>query len=521
MSYARSRDEDKAYKSRTLLTGNQFREMSAPAPSGKPAIQLNALMMEAFVERYLKAKFDGSFPTPEFHREMWADCCSLEKYVAWAAPRGHAKSTSITHAFTLAVTLFRQRDFVLVLSDTWSQAVEFLRDLKTELMTNEDLIRDFGIKRLSKDTEDDMIVVMRDNATFRIVARGAEQKVRGLKWNNKRPNLIIGDDLEGDEQVESKPRRDKFFKWLMKAVLPCGSDDCIFRVVGTVMHFDSALERILKDPTWKTRRYRAHRSWSDFSELLWPEKFNEQRLRDIRQKFVGQGESDGYSQEYLNEPIAAGAAFFRPEDLVAMRKRDATHPGELETRGLYYVGWDFAVSKAQRADWTVCTVWKVDAAGVKHVEDCRRGRWDSKEIIDEMLSVEKAFNPKVHFAEKGTIDTALGPFLDTEMMRLNRYLNIVKLPSTKDKETRAKPLQGMLKARHVHFNKDMSLWPEMEEELHRFPKGGHDDIVDALSIVGQGLRDVTPDISDEEFEEEEFFRKVGAQSTGRNATTGY
>ncbi len=516
MGFARSRDEDKAYKSRTLLTGNQFREMSAPAPAGKPAIQLNALMMEAFVDRYLKHKFDGPVETPDLHREMWADCCGDDKYVAWAAPRGHAKSTSITHAFTLAVTLFRQRDFVLLLSDTWSQAVEFLRDLKTELMTNEDLIRDFGIKRLSKDTEDDMIVVMRDNATFRIVARGAEQKVRGLKWNNKRPNLILFDDIEGDEQVESKPRRDKFFKWLMKAVLPCGSDDCIFRMVGTVMHSDSALQRILKDPTWKTKRYKAHKSWSDFSEILWPEKFDEQRLRDLREKFLSQGESDGYSQEYLNEPIAAGNAFFRPEHLLPMREKDFTE------RGAFYVGWDFAVSKTQRSDFTVGVVWKVDPDGLKHIVDCRRGRWDSKEIIDVMMAVEEEFNPRLHFTEKGTIDNALGPFLDDEMRRRNRYLSIQKITPTKDKETRAKVLQGMLKSMHVRFDKKMTYWPEMEDELCKFPKGEHDDIVDALNIVGLGLRDVIEAPSREDFEEEVFFNKLGPQSTaGRNATTGY
>lgn len=521
MNIPHLREGGKPYQTRDRLAGDQYRELSAPAAM-KPTFALNAIAMEAFVERYLKHKFDGAVATPDFHREMWADCCAPDRYVAWAAPRGHAKSTLITHAFTLASVLTRQRDFVLVLSDTWPQAVEFLRDLKSELMTNDDLIRDFGIKCLSKDTEDDMIVVMRDDVTFRVVARGAEQKVRGLKWNNKRPNLIIGDDLEGDEQVESKPRRDKFFKWFMKAVLPCGSDLCIFRVVGTVMHFDSALERLLKDPTWKTRRYKAHRSWDEFEDILWPEKFSADRLKAIRKGYVVQGESDGYSQEYLNEPIAAGDAFFRREDMVAMRKAGNGIGADLDIRGIYYVGWDFAISKSQKADYTVATVWKVDALGIKHVEDCRRGRWDAKEIIDEMLAVEKAFNPKAHFAEKGVIDTALGPFLDTEMMRLNRYLNIVKIASTKDKETRAKPLQGMLKSRHIKFNKDMTHWPAMEEELCRFPKGGHDDIVDALSIVGQGLRDVSADIPDEQFEEEEFFRKVGAQSTaGRNATTGY
>jgi predicted phage terminase large subunit-like protein len=511
MTYNLARDADKVKR----LTGQEMREFSGVTAPSRPKISLSPKLVEAFVDKYLHERFDGSVPTPEFHREMWGLVTSPDRYVAAAAPRGHAKSTSITHAYTLTATLFRQRDFVLILSDTWSQAVEFLRDLKTELMNNEGIIKDFEVKRLSKDTEDDIIVVMRDNYTFRIVARGSEQKVRGLKWNNKRPNLVIGDDLEGDEQVESKLRRDKFFKWLMKAVLPCGSDDCLYRIVGTVMHFDSALERLLKDPTWVTRRYRAHKGFSDFSEILWPEKFSAERLKAIREKYVVQGESDGYSQEYLNEPIASGDAFFNPAYFTRMR------PAEMEIRGVFYVGWDFAVSKSQRADFTVGTVWKVDSEGRKYVVDCRRGRWDLKEIIDEMMAVEVGYNPRAHFAEKGTIDNALGPFLDTEMMRRQTYLNLVKIASTKDKETRAKPLQGMLRSLHIKFNHDMPHWPDMEEELRRFPKGGHDDMVDALSIVGQGLRDVTDAVSDEVYEEEEFFGRFGAQSSGRNQTTGY
>jgi hypothetical protein len=47
----------------------------------------------------------------------------------------------------------------------------------------------------------------------------------------------------------------------------------------------------------------------------------------------------------------------------------------------------------------------------RQVIDCRRGRWDSKQIIDEIFLVEDAHDPKCHFVEKGVIDSALWPFL--------------------------------------------------------------------------------------------------------------
>ena len=131
---------------------------SANVEPVKPSITLTPDIMHGFVHKYLKGRFDNPVETPRFHREMWGLCLGPDKYVALAAPRGHAKSSSITLAFILAQILFRQRDFVLLLSDSWAQSVEFLRDLKTELSENEEMIRDFHLKKFVKDSEDDVIV---------------------------------------------------------------------------------------------------------------------------------------------------------------------------------------------------------------------------------------------------------------------------------------------------------------------------------------------------------------------------
>jgi rhodanese-related sulfurtransferase len=75
-----------------------------------------------------------------------------------------------------------------------SQAAQFLSDIKATLAENEQIRNLFKIKEFVKDTEDDIIVMCEDGHMFRIQAKGAEQKLRGLKWNNKRPDLIVCDD---------------------------------------------------------------------------------------------------------------------------------------------------------------------------------------------------------------------------------------------------------------------------------------------------------------------------------------
>ena len=168
---------------------------------------LSANVLEGFVNTVLRKFFHNPSKTPGFHREIWELICSDHKQVAIAAPRYHAKSTAVTHAYTLASVMFRESRYVLIVSDTVSQSVQFLGDIKRELLENEDLRNLFGIKELVKDTEDDLICCMDDDHLFRIQAKGAEQKLRGLKWKNMRPDLIICDDLENEEIVMNKDRQ--------------------------------------------------------------------------------------------------------------------------------------------------------------------------------------------------------------------------------------------------------------------------------------------------------------------------
>ena len=159
---------------------------------------LTASVVEGFVGSVLASRFDGQSSTPDFHRECWELCCSKEKFIAISAPRGHAKSTAVTLGYGLATLLFRERKFMLLVSDTEAQASLFLGTFKQELQDNAEIASLFGLKKdekglvkFVKDTETDVIVECSDGHRFRIIAKGAEQKLRGLIWNGSRPDLIM------------------------------------------------------------------------------------------------------------------------------------------------------------------------------------------------------------------------------------------------------------------------------------------------------------------------------------------
>ena len=505
-------------------------------------MKLTAELVHGFSESVLAKKYDQRKATPKCHLEWWDLCCSEHPLVAIAAPRGHAKSTAVTHAYTLASVLFRDKDFVIIVSDTYDQAVLFLNDIKNELRENEDLIALFDVDPIfEKDAENDVIVKFKDGNKFRIIAKGSEQKVRGLKWRNKRPNLIVCDDLENDEIVMNDERRKKFKNWFLNALLPCRSDTGVVRIVGTILHMDSMLENLMpplydkkytvneplrsystnKRMAWRSFRYRAHTSLNDFTHILWESKWPKERLEAERQKYLDSGMSEGYSQEYLNYPIDESRSFFKRPDFKPMTNEDKTR---LKT---YYVACDPAITQTDSSDYTVFVVGGVDEDGFIHIVDVIRERMDAKEIIDWFFALNEKYHPDLFVIEAGAIEKSLGPFLYAEMLKPGRApLNIEAKTPSKDKEFRAKSIQARMRAGGCRFDKDADWYPEFELECLQFPRSKHDDQVDAFAWLGLIIDKMQEAPTQKELEQAQWEEEVSMTlfsgiAAGQSAYTGY
>ena len=502
--------------------------------------KLNSDVMEGFVNSVLRKNFDKPAATPDFHKEIWELVTSVSKQVAIAAPRYHAKSTAVTHAYTLASVLFRESRYVLIVSDTVTQAVQFLGDIKKELLDNDDLRSLFGVKGFPKDTEDDLIVEMEDGWTFRIQAKGSEQKLRGLKWANLRPDLIIGDDMENDEIVMNKDRRQKFKRWFYGALIPCVSSTGKIRIVGTILHLDSLLENLmpasllsshrgvkslikedLKEYStnvlpWRSVKYRAHTD--DFKILLWPEMKTSQEFRMQKDDYVRQGLADVYSQEMLNIPLDITDTFFKKTDFVPIKPED-------EKKNLvYYATCDLAVSQSQRADYSAFVVGGMDEEGKLYCKHVIKDRMDALEIVDTILMIQKIYKPVLFGLEQGTIQKAIGPYLNEEMLKRGEFINTILLKPSGDKLIRARSIQARMRSGACKFDKDADWYQNFEDELLRFPRDKHDDQVDAWAYLGLMLDRMWEAPTEKELEEEEYgayVRENNVVDLGRSTICGY
>jgi len=506
-------------------------------------VKLTAEIIKGFVGSCLIKRFDGASQIPKFHEEMWDLCTSNNRFVAMAAPRGHAKSTSITLSYVLSCVLFRERRFVLMVSDTEAQAAMFLGQIKQELQENEDIISLFGIKRnpegvvkFIKDSETDIIVEFNDGMKFRIIAKGSEQKLRGMLWNGARPDLIVCDDIENDEVVMNKERREKFKRWVYGALLPCRSQNGIFRIVGTILHMDSFLEGLMpkendrdtvheelktysnkRATQWKAVKYKAHNQ--DYTQILWPDRRTASEFISIRQDYIDRGLADIYSQEYLNIPIDESNTFFKKADFLSINEADK------KKQLNYYIAGDFAISEKERADYTVLCVGGMDEDGILHIKNVIRDRMDGLQIVDTMLALQRVYDPLAFGIEDTQITKAIGPFLNRVMREQNTFINVLPLkPHRADKQTRARSIQARMRAGAVKFDKTAEWYQTLEDELMRFPRDKHDDQVDAIAYLGLMMDRIVEaptldEIADEEYENDK--QEGGLNDQGKSKICGY
>ena len=250
---------------------------------------------------------------------------------AFAYPRGHGKTTTLVIGLALWVIhewrsmphFNGKPPFIVIVCGTDDQARDRALDIRDQLEGNALLREDYGDltpwggemedgAREQKWTEADYTT--RDGC--RIIALGSgSKKVRGLLRSNRRPTLILGDDLENDDHVQTEKQRGKLRRWLTKALIPTGIEGELLTIVcGTLLHADSLLARLLSRehfPGWLKRRFAALYADNGLPSVtgtisLWPSKWPVFRLQARRRK-IG---SVAFSQEYLNQPVDDETALF-------------------------------------------------------------------------------------------------------------------------------------------------------------------------------------------------------------------
>ena len=507
------------------------REFAAGHPTTGPEglrRKLGAIDMEFFGRAYFPHYF--SRPSPEFHRELdaiWqqgvlkgrypltaADTKTISRLPgvrrAVAAPRGHAKSTNLTFKGTMHSTLYGYKHYPIIISDSSEQAEGFLDNIRVEFEENTAILEDFG--PLAGSVWRSNVLVTKTN--IKIEAIGSGKKIRGRKHRNWRPDLIILDDVENDENVRTPEQRKKLKDWFDKAVSKCGDDYTDIVYIGTLLHYDSLLAKTLANPAYRSIKYKAVIRFSQADDLwqqwetiftdlsnddreadalaffqahktamlegtqvLWEEKLSYYDLMVMR---VSEGEAS-FNSEEQNEPI-------NPDDCLFMEEWfDYYNEAEVNfgDPAFDFFGFiDPSLGKTKRSDFSaIVTLAKHRGSGYMYVVDADIERRHPDRIIADVLAKERWLRASFGhgYRKLGAETNQFQWFLKEELAKASAkaglYLPIEEVQQTSDKVMRVQTLQPDVKNKYIKFNRRHK---RLLEQLTQFPMGAHDDGPDAL-----------------------------------------
>jgi len=446
------------------------------------------------------------FPTalnrdiPPFHTELYTHLRNeAKKRVLIAAPRGTAKSTTVSLIYPLWKVAFKPEDedlFIVIISESQSQSVNFLSRIKYHL-GNSDVLKenfgDLGPTTAKRWTNNDIILA---NGA-RIIAVGTGQRVRGFIEGDTRPNLIIIDDFESELNAFTAEARAKNRKWITEAVIPSLSDDGRIAMIGTVISEDCFLCWAKESPSWDVLWYSI---WDENEKSLWEARFPKERILQIKDEFASVGNLNGFYQEYMNIAQSPDDAPFKPEYIQIhhfdFEIRDAQSilvkkiPDKEEEEIIpvaVYSGVDPASSLSLKADFFVIATIGLDNEGNVYMINLVRTKIDPAEQPDLIIKTYKKYKPKRMKIETVAYQEALRSAVRKQMAEQNLYIPGLEkgVKPRNRKSERLLSLVPLLAKKQFYFRpQDI----EAQAEFLSYPRGKHDDVMDAVWTALDGSR---------------------------------
>ncbi len=476
--------------------------------------------------------------------------------VAVAAPRGHAKSTLVTLALVLWSICYRKEDFIAILSNTMEQAADQLSHVKRELMDNPRLIEDFpeacevpgqkpGPERWRKNeictrtvrtTDPDGNKISREGV--KVTALGKGNQIRGRKNRNKRPSLIILDDVESDAEVRSEEQRASMQRWFTQAVCNAGTSHTNIIVVGTILHHHSLLANLLKpdlSPGWTGRKFQAvepdgwavHRDlwekWESIlvrreeyqgqsgrdaaqayfevnrqmmlegTKVLWPEQEDYLRLMQLR---VELGRA-AFNTEKLNNPTSPEDCLF---DEASFQYWDDQYKtveellAALAGRARIYGACDPSLGKLGRNhdDTAIVTIFKDTKTKVMYVVEADIRRLKPDAIIESIIARRRIWKYTSFIMEENQFQAFLASELRRRASSAGVSMSVKQMTNTADKLGRIQSLQPYVHTGMIKFSRRQHA---LLDQLREFPHGARDDGPDALEMAVREATKGVPHIS--------------------------
>lgn len=428
-----------------------------------------------------------------FH-ELW-DRSLLQGsgHIAFEAFRESGKTeyairTNLLHALTFPT---EGREYILLINSTRTIAEGRIKAIQREFTENARMtwcVSDI-IEQSGRAFE---VWYKGDNKyrKVRIETYGRGTAVRGANWGGRRPDLIICDDLQDFEDLESEIQPEKDWKWFLSDVMDLGQKSRIF-MIGNNIGEKCIMEKVIGSkkelnfegyviPICKERPIEGL-ELGELYDPAWPAKYDIETIIEERERYRKMEQLDIWYRNKMCKTIAPDSQMFKRKHFKYYDSRN------ISTRDMnVYMVFDPASSEADTADRSAIITVGVDVFGHWFVLDLWAGRVKPSESFDMLFRLVSKWQPICVGYEKVQYQSAVEDFLNNEMPRRGIRFNVIPLNAGRKKELR---ISTALQPRYVQgmiWHPMGSSWVDMlEDELLAFPYGAHDDTIDALAYIEQ------------------------------------
>lgn len=426
-------------------------------------------------------------------------------------PRGSAKSTVATLAYVLRAAVEAFEPYVWIVSDTRHQAYGHLENVKSELVDNGPLARRYPAAVGAGPLWRSGAIVTANRVM--IEAFGTGQKLRGRRRRAHRPTLIVCDDIQNDEHVYSRVRRDHCRDWFHGALMQAGTAATNVVHLATALHREALALELDRTPGWSSRKFAAVERWPD-NAASWDEwrriycdadrwdaldaarRFYDERRDGMNAgaKLLWPEAEDIYALKCLEAEVGR-TAFEREKQSSPVNPARCEFPEEYFADGLWFDVWPTAVriktialdpSKGARdtvGDYSAFVMLAVDASGVLHVQ-ADLARRPTPQIVTEGVTLVAQFRPDGFGIEANQFQDLLAGEIQAEFARRGlSHPPLWMITNHADKHIRIRALGPYLSQRRLRFKSGCPSTRLLVEQLRDFPAGDHDDGPDALEMA--------------------------------------
>lgn len=295
--------------------------------------------------------------------------------------------------------------------------------------------------------------------------------------------LIIDDPIKDHEEANSETIREKIFDWYSSTAYtrlqrPGGA----VIVMMTRWHEDDLIGRLLERESGKWTVLNLPFIADEDStpdalgrspgDILWPELYSMKDMEDIKTTVTPRD----WIAMFQQRPTSGAGEIFKKEWFRYVRfphREDITKCIQV---------WDTAMTEKEESDYSACITAMVTRDGV-YIADVFRARLDFPSLKQQMINQYEHWND-IFPVSRIYIEQKQSGISVRQSLKKDTYLPVMELEKDtkmgKSKVQRANAASGYVQSGRVSFPQSAGWLTDFETELFSFPRGKHDDMVDAF-----------------------------------------